>query len=370
MKERKDILLALGWYHPQIHQGVLKFAMQHNWRVHSRMAFHKILPENWRGDGILFNPLGIAGIKDFIKKQSQPAVLVCDPFGDYDNYNVSDDKEMAVDLAIQHFQERGFQHYAFIELNKEGDNPRLNLFTDKLIKDKVAVHKIAPKPSLDFTQQQNYILNRIKELPKPLAVLAADDNTAVEFSYTVSDAGFSIPEDVAILGIHNDKLICENAPVNISSVDINFEKIGYEAAQSLYELMEGEKPSEKLKLIKAAGVISRQSTNILVHEHPAVMKAMRYIKQNYCNQILVSAIAEDCGLTTRGLNKAFQKHLGRSVNEEIIRRRLNEARRQLKESKKKKINIIALDCGFGTNTNLYKLFKKHFSMTPKEYRDS
>ena len=370
MDKARNILLALGWYHPQIHQGVLKFAMTHNWRIHSRMAFHKFLPKDWSGDGILFNPLTITGMKDFLKAQPQPAVLVCDPFGDYPHDRVTDDKEMAVALAIQHFEERGFQNYAYVDLNSEGRNPRLQLFEQQLKTKNKSAYCIAPSPKLDFKSQQKFIIKILHNLPKPLAVLCADDNTAVEFSFTVTDAGYSIPEDVAILGIHNDKLICENAPVSISSVDINFEKIGYEAAQRLYDLIEGHEVEEQIKMVQTAGVISRQSTNILVHEHPAVMKAIIYIKQNFCNQILVSAIAEDCGITTRGLNKAFQKHLGRSVNDEIIRRRLNEARRQLKQMKKKKINLIALDCGFGTNTNLYKLFKKHYQMTPKGYRDS
>ena len=364
--ERKDVLLALGWYHPQLHKGVLKFAEKHNWRVHSRMAFDGRLPQDWQGDGILFNSSYYQNIREFLERQSESKVALCDDHAQAYTA-VNDDKREAVKLAVKHFTDRGFQNFAIFDSLHEGHNRRLRHFINELAKQQIQAHIIAPNSNMRYAEQKTFVTEVIRSLEKPLAVLAGDDNMAIELSYIIQDAGLSIPEDVAILGIHNDKLICESQSLSISSIDLNFEKIAFEAAKELHRLMTGGIDNKSQNFIPPAAVTARKSTDILVHEHPAVMKALHLIKQNYRSSVRVSDIAEDCEMSHRGLNKAFQKYLKRTVGEEILRLRFLEAKKLLKDTNKS-IKQIALESGFGSQTNMYKLFQKELKITPSAYR--
>ena len=106
---------------------------------------------------------------------------------------------------------------------------------------------------------------------------------------------------------------------------------------------------------------------MLAIEHPAVATAVRYIKEHFGEPITIEDIIEFTGLSKRGLEKAFEKHLGRTPASELRRVRLDEAKRLLTESSDK-IDSIALDCGYSNSSNLSCAFRRDTKMSPRAYR--
>ena len=122
-------------------------------------------------------------------------------------------------------------------------------------------------------------------------------------------------------------------------------------------------------LIPPKHVELRQSTDILAVPHPAVVRALRYIKENFGDPITLEDIGEHAGMSKRGLEKAFLKHLGRSPATELRRHRLDNAKKMLTETDEK-IETIAQACGYSNSSNLSFAFNKDTQMSPRAYRAS
>jgi LacI family transcriptional regulator len=205
-------------------------------------------------------------------------------------------------------------------------------------------------------------------MPRPLAVFAGQDNLGSSLIEIATRAGIHIPEEIAVLGVDNTELLCEGSPIPLSSVRTRLYEVGYYAASQLDRLMSKEiKNSEPPILVSPHGIISRQSTDILAIEHPGVATAVRYIKEHFSKPITIEEIIEHVGLSKRGLEKAFEKHLGRSPASELRRLRLDNAKRLLTGTKDK-IDSIAFDCGYSNSSNLSCAFRRDTGMSPRNYR--
>ena len=85
-------------------------------------------------------------------------------------------------------------------------------------------------------------LSRISEfiasLPKPCGIFAVNDEMAMNVMSAALMSGYNIPHDVAIASIDNDELLCDNAPVSLSSIAPDFEKSGRLAAELLLKTID------------------------------------------------------------------------------------------------------------------------------------
>jgi LacI family transcriptional regulator len=222
----------------------------------------------------------------------------------------------------------------------------------------------------DWDSHQNFILSQLDKLPRPLAVFAGQDNLGVTLIEICERNGIHIPDEVAVLGVDNIEFLCKCLMVPLSSVDTRLEKLGYEAAHQLNRLLNKEiTKNEPPQIIRPHGVICRQSTDVLAVEHPAVIKALQFTKSNFQNPITLEDVAEYAGMSKRGMEKAFQKYLGRSPAAELRRVRLDNAKRMLTETNCK-IEAIAVDCGYSNSSNLSFAFNKETGMSPRTYRNN
>jgi LacI family transcriptional regulator len=145
--------------------------------------------------------------------------------------------------------------------------------------------------------------------------------------------------------------------------------MGYTAAQQLDRLMKGEITNEEPPiLIEPKEIILRQSTDSLAVAHPAVVKALQFIKEHFHEPITLEDIGEYAGMSKRGMEKAFLKHLGISPATELRRVRLDNAKRLLVETTDK-ISAIAYDCGYSNSSNLSFAFNRETGMSPRAYRN-
>jgi LacI family transcriptional regulator len=178
-----------------------------------------------------------------------------------------------------------------------------------------------------------------------------------------------VPEQVAVIGVDNDETLCKLADPPLSSVKLNLEQIGYEAAALLDHLMRGKKPPKELIEINPLDVVSRRSTDIIAIDDAITAQAVRYIHQNACVGASVADVASHCNVSRRLMERSFREFLGTTPHELIVRTRLARAKQLLAESDHT-LETIALKCGISHAAYLSVLFKKEIGQTPGEYRQA
>ena len=200
-------------------------------------------------------------------------------------------------------------------------------------------------------------------------MLAANDDRAFDAIKTLSGKRIRIPKDIALLGVDNDTLICENTQPRLSSVQPDFGKEGYLAAEILDTMINGGTPPSRTVLVGVTRIIQRESTAEQSHAGLLVQKALAYINRHALERIGVSDVVQHIGCSRRLADLRFRELQGSSIMQTIIEKRLDEVRRRLADTKEK-IDVIASACGFDNSNYLKNLFKKRFGMTMREWRSS
>lgn len=209
--------------------------------------------------------------------------------------------------------------------------------------------------------------HEIAKLKRPAAVFAAHDDRAFELIKHLSAKRIRVPGGVAVLGVDNDALICENAGTRISSVQPDFEKEGYLAAQTLDSMMAGNTPPSRTILVGVKKIVRRESTTEESTAGKLVQKAIAYIDLHALEGIEVSDVVRHLKCSRRLADLRFRELQGRSILDAITERRLDEVKRLLAGTKEK-IDTIAAICGYTNPNYLKNLFKKRFGMSMREFR--
>jgi len=356
--KRKRVLLVLQYYDYRHHSGVAKYAAQAGWALEDAYTMVRSLPEEWDGDGIVSFHGPSREFVDWLKQAKTPIVDI----GEYESFSdfprVQPDANKIAQMAIEHFVERGYKNVGFAWL-------RDNVFKTKRME---ATRKAAEARGVKFWDVH---LDQIETLAHqgalPIALLAANDGTAVRALRACEDAGLLVPEQVAILGVDNFEYRCAPASVPLSSIDADQERVGYEAAAMLDRLMSGAPNVQKYLEIPPLGIIKRDSTDVLAVDDLEVAKALRFVIANYRKNVVLSDVAKATLLSLRRLQTRFKEVLGRTILQEINGRRVKLAQEILRDTTKK-IRDVADECGFGGSVKLIRVFKQYVGTSPKRYR--
>jgi LacI family transcriptional regulator len=207
----------------------------------------------------------------------------------------------------------------------------------------------------------------IRDLPKPIGLLACDDDRGREVMEACRAAGAQVPEDVAVMGVDNDELLCDLSDPPLSSVAFDTERAGYEAAALLGGLMLGRIREPRRILVEPMYVVARRSTDVLALDDRAVAAALRFIHDTAGRPIGVGEVIRQVPLSRRTLELRFRRVVGRSIHEEIQRVRLERARQLVAETDLS-IGMIAENCGFAGAGHLTRSFARTFGLPPSRYR--
>jgi LacI family transcriptional regulator len=208
----------------------------------------------------------------------------------------------------------------------------------------------------------------LKLLPKPVGLMACNDDRGRQVIEACKIAGVHVPEEAAIVGVDDDELICELSSPRLSSVALNLERSGYEAAELLGRLMQGrEKMANQRILVQPTRIVTRQSTNILAIDDSEVAEAVRYIRQHAKERIQVDDVARVVGVSRRGLERRFRRMLGCSILSEMRRVRLEQVIRMLVETNHS-IGHIAMALNFPSIEHISRFFRQHMKISPLAYR--
>jgi LacI family transcriptional regulator len=387
---RRSVLLLLGFYNMPLHLGIARYAREASWTLNDTYVRGGYPPVWWRGDGILSlitNPKDVRALENF---PDLPLVDVSkgwisdsmpeeDRKSGYGRARVYYDNAKIGRMAAEHFLQRGFKHIAYLNVgNYWLEMERIPEFRQTIEQAGGRFHEIAyykqfepgGKQSLqEHVEAHQWLTRTIKEMPKPLGILVTADDVAPRLLQACDDAGVSVPEEVGILGCDNDPMVCDYTPVPLSSVDNDWERIGYEAARLLDRMMDGgEIPKEPI-LIPPKGVVTRLSTNILAVPDPQIARALRFIWENFPQPMGTDEVAAAAGLNRRTLERGFRLHLGRSVGDEIMRVRIDRAKKLLLESDHKAHQIAEL-AGFSGMVPFSKAFLRITGTRPSTFRKS
>jgi len=223
---------------------------------------------------------------------------------------------------------------------------------------------ILKRPEDDPSPQR---LEVLKSLPRPVGIFCHNDACARAIIREVTSLGALVPDEVAVLGVDDDEIHCELSGVRLSSIRLNTEQIGHEAASLLGRLIAGAPRPQQPILVYPAQVITRRSTDVIALPDAEVASAVRFIRDRGGRNISVEDLLEQTRLARRTLEMRFRKALGRSPYQEIRRVQIERAR-SLLSGTDRPVREIADACGFKETRQLSTAFHERFGLSPRQYR--
>jgi LacI family transcriptional regulator len=223
------------------------------------------------------------------------------------------------------------------------------------------------RAAANWDQQQRELVHWIAKLPKPMGILACHDERGVDLLNACREFQIAVPDDIAVIGVDNDEVMCELADPPLTSVDSNAEQIGYRAAELLEQLMERKITLPGRTLIEPGGVVLRRSTDVLAVDDREVATAMRFIREHACDGINVDDVLQHTRLSRSTLERRFTRLFGRSPSDEVARLRMERVK-QLLEQTNHPLSRIADLSGIEHPEHLGRLFRRTVGKTPGEYR--
>jgi LacI family transcriptional regulator len=377
LKYQKRVLIALGWYDYRLHRGIEKFALEHDWHLTANLTREKVIPWGWEGDGILAWLGAGDDLAEFVHMAKKPTVDLSFRRPHLPFARVLENHFHAAELAAEHFLSRGFSNFIFYsdtdnwsyeERGKGfvGALKRANRECDWIRWQESITHKPGHE---QLKRKRNWLLSKLKQAAKPVAVFAANDEQALDVLETCECNGIAVPEQVAIVGAENNLLAPDARRIPISSVDTNLEMLGYRGAALLENLMNRGKPPLSPILIPAAGLVARKSSDLLAVTHKGVARSLRFLWEHFHEPITVVDLAKAAMMSKRGLQKAFVANIGRTLREELQRVRIEKAKKMLADSNCK-IETLGFMCGYQSANSFSVAFKHATRMSPKQFRNT
>jgi LacI family transcriptional regulator, galactose operon repressor len=207
----------------------------------------------------------------------------------------------------------------------------------------------------------------VRALPKPAGVFACYDVRGREVLDACRQSEVEVPDQVAVVGVDDDELLCELSDPPLSSVVPDTRRAGWVAAELLSGWMAGRRPRRAGHRIPPLGVTTRRSTDMLAVEDPELAAALRFIADHACRGITVQDVLNQVPLSRRVLESRFQRVLGRTPHDEILRAQLERAK-QLLVQRHLTLAAVAHQAGFRSGEYLGAVFKRELGLTPGEYR--
>jgi LacI family transcriptional regulator len=370
----RHVVMLLQWYSHLHHRGIARYAKEANWSLNATDSHAWDSDLTPRVESAIRHADGVIGVfgwptavLDFIRRRHVPVVDLCNALPTIHLPRVLPDNEGLGAAVAAHFLDRGFRQFAFWPVSDDWCAvERLRGFSGALRSRGFDCHPLAV-PVTPGEDPSTWLAARLRAIPKPLAVMAQNDDFAVMILDACRDAKIAVPDELALVGCDNDELVCNSARIPLSSADANLEGHAYEAARLLDQLMDGARPPRRPIRVAHKGVVIRQSSDVLAIEHPGLTRAIRSIGLNYADLSLsVERLAGEASMTRQRLDKACRQHLGRTVSEEIRRIRLAKAIALLRSGGggRPKVAAIARQCGYSGAKHLRDTLLRATGSTP------
>ncbi len=361
-------------------RGIVRYSKEYGPWVFYRMPLHyrELYGEEavvrwahqWKADAIIaqsgnmnIEKLEELKIPIILQNYKERTDKICNITGDYFKTG-----EMAADF----FLNRGFTHFAYYGFKDTiWSRERADGYVSRIKKRGLTVsirNTDGRKTSMHRPDDPNALIGWLSALPKPSALFACDDYFASQIVETCKMCNISVPDEIAVLGVDNDELLCSISDPPLSSIVLDVEDGGYRAAALLHKLMDKKISRTFDIVIPPVRIESRQSTEKYLIADKQILRIIEYVGKNYAKPISVDDIMRQVPLSRRMLEKRFKKETGISLYQYILRYRVEKLSELLIKTDRS-LSESAEACGFDDYKNLARVFRKYKNMTPLQYKN-
>ena len=292
------------------------------WAFHIALPSAQIIPtlRAWRPAGVIAH-IEQTPLIQALRKLNVPVVNVCNALEATPFPRVGLDNAMVGKLAAEHFLQRGLSRFAFVgHLDYRYVRDRRDSFAASV------AHPVelfdSPSPTHwgeNWALTEKRLHRWMMALPKPVGVFTANDQLGLQLAEVCRIVGLRVPDDVSIVGVDNDELICELATPPLSSISGGGEQTGYAASAMLDHCMRGEATPHEPVLLPPSALIARQSSDIFTVKDPDVQTVVRFIREHATQPLAVDDVLGELHISRRSIERKFRALLGRTLLEEIRR---------------------------------------------------
>jgi LacI family transcriptional regulator len=366
--------------------GIAEYCRTHEpWRtVHVERGLEEALPDFLaleRFDGVISR----AENQDMLAALHTLGVPIVDLRGAVSpvhGHTIDTDPVACAEYAFEHFWERGLRNMAFcgyegVDWSDRRDRAFTEFCRVRGVSAQVFRSKSEhPETSTLWNESHGEIDDPgltawLAGLPKPSAVFAANDVRGRQVLAACAATSISVPEQIAVLGVDNDEVVCELAHPPLSSIDPDTTAIGFAGASTLDRLMRNDegKAATARRLVRPRGVVTRLSTDIAAIDDFVVAKAVGVVREVNGNVASVDELASLVGVSRATLERRFRATLNRSPRQEIDRVRLERARALVTQTTYS-LQRVAQMIGYSNASRLIDAYRRRFGVTPGADRDS
>ncbi len=371
------IIETSGVYGRTVLSGIIRYMRVHeSWSVFLEQRDLRKQPpswlDTWQGDGIISRAT-TPRLAQAIQCTGVPLVELTDRHGESLLPQVRSDDAAIGRMGAEHLLERGFNRFAFCGFSREAWSRRREEAFKATVLERSGVDcQVYNSPwhgpaANSWDEERSQLESWLASCETPLGILACNDVRGQHIHEACANLGMSVPEQVAILGVDNDDLICRLCTPPLSSVMPNAEAVGFRAAETLAKLMDGQQDVQPVSLLPPIGIATRQSTDVVAINDRAVADALQYIRLHACEGLTVDEVVGANKVSRSTLERQVRKFLRRTPQEEIRRVQVNRAQ-ELLMTTKLSLEKIAPMCGFEHPEYLHVVFKRVTGQTPGEFR--
>lgn len=331
----------------------------------------------WKWDGIIAR-VSTPEMAKIVGDSGAPVVDLSGSLPEVGLPQIRSDEEAVGRMAADHLLRRGFKNFAFCGFNGSDWSDLRRASFERRVTEAGFDCQVFQDPDasraptdLNFEghgeRHERELMGWLQSLPKPCGIMACNDARGRQVLTCCREVLVAVPDEVAVIGVDKDEIFCELSDIPLSSVILNTQQIGFEAAALLAALMAGASAEVSSSLVRPVGVMPRQSTDVLAIDDRHIAAALRHIREHACNGLDVESLLKVVPLSRSVLERRFSKILGKSPKTEILRVRLDRVCRLLAESDLT-LAEVADKAGFEHPEYMSRLFKKKMGMTPGEFR--
>lgn len=318
----------------------------------------------WKADAIIGQWNDDA--MDLLKELNIPVVLQNYRHRSTTYSNLTGDYEGTGLMAARFFAERLFRNFAFFGVKGVvWSDERCKGYRSEVERIGGTFH--AFETGKDSEKNREVLGRWLRELPKPVALFCCDDAHALIISEICKMENISIPEDVSLLGVDNDELICNISDPPISSIELEVEKGGYAVGKLLHRQIRKEFVGPFNVVINPIRIELRQSTEKHNIEDPYVLRIVKYIERHIAADLTIDAIIGQIPLSRRNIELKFKRVMNTSIYQYVLKCRVKRFANLLLTTDLP-LAEIAGEAGFRDCNNISRIFKKFMGCSPIEYR--
>jgi len=324
---------------------------------------------SWKPDGIIMRDSLIT--RELLNLKIPTILAVHDSSYPKDLPVIKTDSQAIARLASRHLIEKGLKNLAFFGFeNYDWVKERkfyFSSFNSEAGYNTYIYFARKRRKKNEWEYEQQEVSDWINSLPKPIGIFACNDDHGQHILEVCKLINLNVPEDAAVIGVDNDPMICDISDPPLTSIALDVESAGYEAAKLIDNMIDEKKISGKHIIVSPIHIVQRQSTDILAVNDIDVSKAIQFIKKNAKNKILVEDVVKTTSISRRTLERRFKMTIHRSIYDEIQNVRVELIAKLLIETDLSISQITEL-FDFTDTEHISRYFKREKGVGLREFR--